>query len=139
MKKLVTAACALAAGIAMADGVTSANTVGFTTNETVSGYNFVGVPFVNVGYNTANISQISIAGADGWGGEVLEVWDGDPKGVAGYNYYDPAQDPEGLQTGFYWADDSGAPVNVSFAPGQGFVLSGFAADLTGSIASPYTL
>ena len=65
MKKLVTAACALVAGLALADGgVTSANTVGFLTKAAGQGYNYVTPPFVDVGYNTYMLGGIVLEGDD---------------------------------------------------------------------------
>ena len=113
----------------MAQGVTSANTVGFTTNETVSGYNFVGIPFVSIGQNTASIQQLSVIGADGWGGEVFEIWDGDPAPTVGYTYLDPANDISGEAESFYWGDDNYAAASFAIQPGQAAVLSGFNGDL----------
>ena len=115
--------------MAFAQGVTSANTVGYSTGETVSGCNFVGIPYVNIGYNTADIQQFTVAGADGWGSEVFEIWDGDPAPIEGFTYFDPLNDPSGEATGFYWGDPSGAAAVFAIQPGQAFVLSGFAADL----------
>ena len=110
--------------------VMSTNVVGYSTGETDSGYNFVGIPFVSIGQNTADIQQLSVAGADGWATEVFEIWDGDPAPTEGFFYLDPANDPSGEAEGFYWGDSAGAAVAFAIAPGQAFVLSGFAGDLT---------
>ena len=84
MKKLVTAACALVAGLALADGVESANIVGYTEvtlnkEWTIFGINFTAVdgsnlslqdavPYVDgmaKGANTSAADQIQIQNASG--------------------------------------------------------------------------
>ena len=120
--KLVTAACALAAGIALADGVTSANTVGYDNSiTTAQGFNFLAVPFNSVGYNTADIQGIKISdgglGGIGWGGENFSMWEGAPDVVADteFVYWDD------YNGGYYWSDENGGQA-FSIAPGQGFVI-----------------
>ena len=85
------------------------------------------------------IQNIKIATFNGWGGEVLEIWDGTPSPTAGYTLYDPSLDPNAEATDYYWGDEGGTPVDVSIQPGQGFVLSGFDADLEGRLVVPYSL
>ena len=85
------------------------------------------------------IQNIKIATSNGWGGEVLEIWDGTPSPTAGYTLYDPANDPNAEATDYYWGDEAGAPVDAAIQPGQGFVLSGLDADLEGRLVVPYSL
>ena len=64
MKKLVTSAMALIAGLAMAQ-VQSANTVGFMDikdENAAEGFNVVCPTFTTVGYNTVTLSDISLEG-----------------------------------------------------------------------------
>lgn len=146
MKKLVTAACALAAGIAMAD-VVSTNIVGYTSSTSVALNNFITVPFSTVGYNTTSISNIVISddgmGMIGWGGENFSIWEGAPSIVAGvgFVYTDPSMDPNMLATDYYWGDDVGNPVTFPIAPGRGVVIdtSSAGADYTITIDAPYSL
>ncbi len=66
MKKLVTAACALVAGIAMADGVTSANTVGYNEmSPRVNTFELLGFQYENVGTPTGAIDLNSLLKLDG--------------------------------------------------------------------------
>ncbi len=66
MKKLVTAACALVAGIALAEGVTSANTVGYTT-KTIAADTFYlyGIQFEEVGNGTGAINLNDLVSMSG--------------------------------------------------------------------------
>jgi hypothetical protein len=119
MNKLVTvfSALAVAAGIAHGE-VKSANVVGYNTDATVSGYNFVGIPFAEIGYNTANIKNLKISGAQGFGGEVLEVWNGSPAAIVGYTYFDASMDMNGPGTEPFWGDDNFEAVDTSIQPGK---------------------
>ena len=85
MKKLVTAACALVAGLAMADGgVQSANTVGYQEITLYPGMNMVSINFAKVGDNTGmtldeifpgNTQGLTAYRNDGQADYVM-VWDG---------------------------------------------------------------
>ena len=128
-------AAAVAAG-AMA--VESQNIVGVDTDLTsVQGFNFLAAPFVQVGYNTADISNIQISDGGqqsiGWGDETFAYWQGLPDIVtgSGFTYFD---DGNG---GYYWEGDLG-DLTMSIAPGQGFVIA-CNAGLTLTIDSPYSL
>jgi hypothetical protein len=122
----------------MADGVTSANTVGFNNSiTTAQGFNFLAVPFNAVGYNTADIQGVKISDGDmgtiGWGGETFSLWEGAPDVIDG-TYFTYWSDYMG---GYYWADGN-MEQEFTINPGQGFVINSVA-DLTVTIESPYTL
>lgn len=93
------------------------------------------MPFNAVGFNTSDIQQIGIsdggAGTIGWGTETFDIWEGLPtlREGAGFIYYDPAMDPNGIETGYYWSDADGNRATFSIAPGQGVVVN-CAEDLT---------
>ena len=87
MKKLVTAACALVAGLSMAQ-VMSTNVVGYfdiTDENAAEGFNVICPTFTSVGYNTVTLSDIMLVGDDV---EVrkdnLQIFDAD--GNAEYQY-----------------------------------------------------
>ena len=64
MKKLVTAACALVAGLAMADGVESANVVGYQNLQSAS-FQLVTPNFVKMDGTSWKLSDLVPAG-EGW-------------------------------------------------------------------------
>jgi len=109
--------------------------VGYTTKSSGDQFNFLMVPFTDIGYNTSDIQQIGIsddnAGTIGWGTETFEVWAGAPTVVqgSGFVYYDPSMDVSGESKTYYWGDDAGTPVAFSIARGQGVVIN-TPADLT---------
>ena len=118
--------------------------VGYDTGTTGADNNFVTVPFTSVGYNTADIQQIKLsdggAGGIGWGTETFDIWEGIPtiRDDAGFIYYDPSMDPNGVETDYFWSDAGGNKVTYSIPAGQGVVIN-CAADLTITIDAPYTL
>lgn len=124
--------------------VESANVVGFTDKTSADANNFITVPFLSVGYTTSDIQDIKLdddgAGSIGWGTEMFSIWEGIPSVVSGseFVYYDPANDPNGEATDYYWGDASANPVTYSITSGQGVVIS-MAADLGVTIKAPYTL
>jgi hypothetical protein len=116
-------AAAVAAG-AMA--VESENIVGVDSSLTGGAANtFSGVPFLAVGYNTADIQSIQIPGAE-WDGVTFSIWEGIPTVRAGsaFTYFDASNDPNAEATTAYWGDDNYEPVAYSIEPGQGIVLNG---------------
>ena len=119
--ELVTAACALAAGMAMAQ-VQSANTVGFASPNAAANLNFYVPQFFDVGYNTTSIQSIQLddggTGVVGMGDSMQIVGPfGNP--AAAYAYFNFAYFGG---TGFYWTDESFLPVEVSFDQGDGFAI-----------------
>ena len=128
MKKLVTAACALAAGLAMADGVMSTNVVGYFHRETTGGYDGICAGFQKVGGGETHIS------------DVIDTTSLTPY-VSDIMVYDPV---EGTFTQWIW-DGTGFTdwVNTTdpvIALGSGF-LSMLDADVTvkGEVVNPDTL
>ena len=144
MKKLmITATAALCATVGFS-AITSANVVGYNGGTTGADNNFVTVPFSTVGYNTADIQSIRLsdggAGGIGWGGETFTIWEGLPTLVedAGFFYYDPSGDPNGVEKDYYWGDSAGTKVSYSIAPGRGVVIN-CAEGLAVTIDPPYSL
>ena len=135
MKKIMFGLAAAVAVGALAAGVESSNTVGYTTATSGSDNNFITVPFNAVGFNTADIQQINIsdggAGTIGWGTETFDIWEGLPTAVEGasFIYWDPSMDVSGEATTYYWGNAEGGNANFSIAPGQAVVVNS-AADLT---------
>ena len=133
----------MAAGVASAEGVTSGNTVGFTTSESAQGFNFYCLPFSSVGYNTSDIQQLKIddGGADeaGYGAEIFTIWGGAPEVVDGTEfYYAVDYDQESGDPFYFWDDGNGPQSTLAIAPGQGVVID-MTADWTVTIGLPYTL
>ena len=98
MKKLVTAACALAAGLAMAQ-VESANVVGYETITLKPGWNMFSINFAKVGDNTGMLLDEIFPGktngvpregftfaATQAGADYVKVWDAESQGYT-ENYY----------------------------------------------------
>ncbi len=110
----------------MADGVTSANTVGFNGMATaVANYNYAAAQFFSVGYTTTDINLITLddggSGAVGWGDSmVISGPLGNP--AANYLYYDKTMNPAGEAAGPFWGDDMMEPVVVSFDAAEGFAI-----------------
>ena len=118
--------------------------MGYNGGTTGADNNFVTVPFSTVGYNTADIQSIRLsdggAGGIGWGGETFTIWEGLPTLVedAGFFYYDPSGDPNGVEKDYYWGDSAGTKVKYSIAAGQGVVIN-CAEGLAVTIDPPYSL
>ena len=114
------------------------NIVGYTQKTSVSGFNWLAPMFNSVGVNTVSLKDISIsdggAGGIGWGTEILQTLDDGGAVVSNYFYNDPAMDPAGEQTGYYWADETGAPVDVNFSMGEGFLLYTASGDINYTVA-----
>ena len=103
--------------------------VGYQTGVTGKDNNFVAIPFLTAGHNTADIQSIKIsddgAGSIGWGEELFSIWEGVPTVVSGsdYFYYDPSADPAGAAKDYYWGDADGNKVAFSVDNGQGVVVN----------------
>ncbi len=146
MKKLVTAACALAAGMAMATGVESANTVGYTTQAiTADQWYMVGIQFKNVGSGTAAISvndliQLSGVTACRWSQRRTKAPQIQYYNGSGYDFFyyvsdaslPPPDDEEDVGEDC-WAD-GGFLATDAKALGEGFWIT-FPADSVGANAS----
>ena len=92
--KLVTAACALVAGLALADGgVESANVVGSQNIEVKPGFNMIALNFQPIGNAAAfaitglvqNVGALIAGGAAG-NSDQIQVWDPSTKEFTGYFY-----------------------------------------------------
>ena len=107
---------------------------------TIQDNNFTGNPFPTA----IDIQSIKIndggAGTIGWGTETFSIWEGVPTVAAGseFFYCDPSYDTTGTETEYYWGDGDGNKVTYSIPANQGVVIN-CAADLTVTIAPPYTL
>ena len=121
-------------------GEVNANKVSFSARE---GYNFTGNPFAA----EISISAINLddglphgMGSVGWG-DLMQVVGPGGNQETGYFYWDSSMDmSDTVTTDFFWADESGFPVDVKFAPGAGFCIdnaNGYTYDIT--IDCPYSL
>ena len=103
----------------------SANVVGYNNTEAREGLNWYAPMFLTVGANTINIQDIKLddggAMSVGWG-DVMQVVGPLGNAETEYFYWDPSVDPNGEATSYYWGDDAGAPVAVSFDKGDGVGL-----------------
>ena len=103
--------------------------VGYQTGVTGKDNNFVVIPFLTAGHNTADIQSIKIsddgAGSIGWGGELFSIWEGVPTVVANseYFYCDSSLDLTGEAKDYYWGDAAGNKVAFSVDNGQGVVVN----------------
>ena len=113
--------------------------VGYTTDATSDNYNFVTIPFAQVGYNTSDIQQIALsdndAGVIGYGTENFSVWSGLPTVMSGSEFFlwAPDMDPSGEATACYWGDADQVKTAFSVAAGQAVVIN-CAADLVKQVA-----
>ena len=105
--------------------VESANVVGYTTKAAGANLNWYAPQFFTVGANTTDINDIKLddggTGTVGWGDSMQIVG---PLGNASemYFYWDSSSDPTGAATGYYWGDDAGNAVAVSFDAGDGIAI-----------------
>ena len=133
MNKLVLATAVASALFGASYGATGAiesqNIVGYQTGVTGKDNNFVAIPFLTAGHNTADIQSIKIsddgAGSIGWGGELFSIWEGVPTVVANseYFYCDSSLDLTGEAKDYYWGDAAGNKVAFSVDNGQGVVVN----------------
>ncbi len=133
MKKLVIGACALVAGMALAQ-VQSANTVGYfdiKDENAEEGFNVVCPTFTSVGYNTVTLSDISLAGDDVvYRDDNLQIFDAD--GNAEYQFQWRANGWYDLDTREY--------VNDEVIPaGLGFIVDSSQGGITVEVARPASL
>ena len=166
MKKLVTAACALVAGLALADGVESANIVGYqqvtlSQQWTILGVNFTAVDGSNISLQDAipyvegmtaantvnNADQIQIQNASG-GYDTYYMSNGknaknatvaglEHKWASGYTAATTTLAP-GTAFWFY-RKDATSPITINIAGGVSMIAS-YAKQLDGTwkhIANPY--
>ena len=99
--------------------------VGYNNTAARADLNWYTPTFLTVGANTTDINAIKLddggAMAVGWGDSMQIVGPlGNPETM--YFYFDPSMDPNGVATTYYWGDESGNPVEVSFDAGDGIAL-----------------
>ena len=121
MKKLMFAATA-AVCAAVTFGLESANVVGYNNTDARADLNWYAPMFLTAGANTTDINAIQLDDGGvmsvGWG-DVMQVVGplGNPETM--YCYWDPMMDPNAEATTYYWGDEMGNPVSVSFDAGDG--------------------
>ncbi len=147
MKKLVTAACVLAAGLAMADGIYSTNIVGYqqitlTEQWTILGVNFTAVDGSDLSLQDA-IPYVDgmTKGADISSADNIQIQDGS----GGYNIYymSNGMGAKGAVAGLEgkWSAQGTAKVADAIIPagkGAWFYRKGNA-DFEITVARPYTI
>ncbi len=108
-----------------AEGVESANVVGYYNTAARENFNWYAPMFLTAGANTTDINAIQLddggMGMVGWGDSMQIVG---PLGnaTAAYMYYDKSMNPAGEEAGNFWGDETLAPVNVTLQPGEGFAI-----------------
>ncbi len=137
---------ALIAGLVLADGVNSANTVGYTTaNVAKDTFYMLGLQYEKVGGGAISVQDLVTGTFNGVnfdeGGQFmqtapkLQVWT--PSGYRPYYYlndaYDAVKNDGTVYTG--WADDFGNYVTDNFPIGYGFWLKPTTA-VTAGFTSP---
>ncbi|MBO5687736.1 MAG: hypothetical protein J6R84_05920 [Alistipes sp.] len=109
----------------MAEGVSSANIVGYVTYTTQADkMDIYGAPFVNVGGEDINIQSVQLgAGADASGKDVIMFFDPNTQAYTIY-YWMTATYSADYQTvyGPGWADAGWVRQDTTINPGQGFWL-----------------
>ena len=126
MKKLVTAACALAAGLAMAEGVTSANTVGFIDITTVANtMDTAGVPFTGVAASgDISIQDIKLVGTVSYGEDWIKFWNPATKKYTFAYYWDElyadVEDDDPIPGAVGWGDGDQTLITMTLPAGRGF-------------------
>ncbi|MBQ6924077.1 MAG: hypothetical protein IJQ73_05505, partial [Kiritimatiellae bacterium] len=100
--------------MALADGVESANVVGYTTPAAREGLNWFAPQFTTISANTASIQDIQLDDDDmgnvGWGDQMQIVG---PLGSASaiYEYWDPSMYMgSGTVDTYFWSADAGSTV-----------------------------
>ena len=116
---------ALIAGLVLADGtgVQSANTVGYLEVTSVAGYNWVGPALRSVGYNTIDIHEISLSGAniDPNGGDVIQFLGPSGRVLESYDWLLAADSGEKTD-GWFDQGEWAKPVK-SIAAGEGICVN----------------
>lgn len=125
-----------------AEGIESANIVGYNNTAARDDLNWYAPMFLTVGANTIDINAIQLdddgVGMVGWGDSMQIVGPlGSPETM--YSFWsDPSMDMSGKATGPFWSDGNGNSVAVSLDSGDGIAIDN-AAKLTFDIeiACPY--
>ena len=117
--KTMLAISALCAAVVANAEVTSQNTVGFQTKDTVTGFNFVIPTFAAVGGGGINIQDIKISNATDWS-DNIQVLDEGGATVASYVYATAAQSGYGADG---WLSEDGTSLaDVTFVTGQSILI-----------------
>ena len=123
MKKMLIGAVAMAAGIAMADGISS-DIVGYTTVDLVPGDQVMkGASFVSVGDDELDLQDIKMDAACPDSGAEIWWWNGSTYDARAYWFTDLYADESGETTLGYagWGDEMyWMPISKTFAPGEAF-------------------
>ena len=109
----------------MAEGVSSANIVGYVTYTTQADkMDIYGAPFVNVGGEDINIQSVQLgAGADAAGKDMLMFFDPNTLTYKIYFWMPTTYSADWSQAyGAGWADSNWVRQDVTINPGQGFWL-----------------
>ena len=122
MKKLMFAAAALTAGIAMAD-IVSSDIVGYAQNNLKSGYTMIAPQFIDIATATMDIQQLKATGDSTGDNVVIQTLDQGGYTVNSYAWNDwAAAEP-------CWVDDDYVPVEgITFEPGAGLWVQGLNTD-----------
>ena len=129
MKKLMIVAAATLCAAVMADGLESANTVGYQEIPTPQGSSMRCATFRTILTASYPLSEITVTGSDGIGDVVAQsissegVWDGE--------YYYLTEDGWGCTTGWYkdpFGDE--AADDVTLAPGDSLFVTSANNDVT---------
>ena len=120
--KLVTAACALVAGLAFAEGVSSANTVGYDTMTSAAGFNWIGPEFRTVGFNTVNIHDIELSGeaVDPAGGDSIQFLNANGNTVESYDWV--SKDDSGEAADGWFDQGEWEKPTKTIAKGEGVMI-----------------
>ena len=105
------------------------NGVGYTGKDSREGCNWYAPHFFDVGKTTTDINSINLndglphgEGTVGWG-DVMQIVGPGGNSETVYFYWDKSMDMSGtVTTDFFWADDTGFPVAVSFDGGDGICI-----------------
>ena len=124
MKKLaVMTSAALMAAVGFADGIQSANVVGYTTkSNTVSGFNFYAPSFVSVGTESVNLQDVKLDFGENecQGLDNIQILDDGGATVSTYVWM-PA-DWTGLDADGWVNEEGTALADITLAPGQGILI-----------------
>ena len=119
MKKIMFAAAAIAAGVAVAEGLVSSDIVGYAQNGLQEGATMVTPQFVPVAGSTLNLTELVPTGDETSDNVFIQTLDPYGRTVDEYGWNDWANDKA------CWVNDSYEPVtNVTFTTGQGLWVFG---------------
>ena len=111
------------AAVGFADGIQSANVVGYNTkSDTVTGFNFYAPSFLSIGTEGVNIQDIKLdfGESEATGGDSIQLLDDGGATIATYFYF-PA-DLSGLESDGWLNEDGDALATTVLAPGQGVLV-----------------